>query len=151
MTTTSKAICVAARARLATLATSRDATVLFKEHTGNQPFDKTPLSRTEAFEVTEEGKAITSAFGRTGVKEEEMRMVVTLGHNPSGKDYQREDYISRDQDRIIDIIEAGAWCPAGVEAVFLAEPPITDKLLNPNYWITTIVFRVVFASAIETS
>lgn len=147
--TTSKAICVAARAKLATIATSRDASKFFIEHKTNQPFNEAPLKAVESFFVTETRKRITGAWGTAGSKEEEFYMVVQLGHGPFGKDYEREDYVSRDQDRVLDILELGDWAPAGTRAIF-AEEPTTDKS-NPNWWLTEFIFRIIFWSTIETS
>jgi len=147
MTTTPDAICVAARAKLATVATNRDAASLFIEHKTNQPFDTAPVGKVEAFEIINTRKTLLHAFGTTGIKEEQFYMVVRLGHGPFGKDYQRETYVSRDVDRIADIFEAYAF-PVGTLGVWY-EDAITNKG-NPNWWVTELFFRVVLNSAIET-
>ncbi len=96
------------------------------------------------------GKAITSAFGVTGVKEETRRMVVKLGHAPFTTDKTREENMSRDIDRIVDVLEGFAW-PTGVEAVFYEDESAVTNKDNAMWWTTEMSFKVLFLSAIETS
>lgn len=147
-TTTAKDIIIAARAKLATMAPSRDASSFFIEHKTNQPFEKTPISKRDGFEIVAINKRLTTAFGTTGIKEEEIHLIVKLGHAPFAKDYEREENMSRDIDRISDVFEGYAW-PSGVEAVWF-DNAVIDKT-EPSWWVTQIIFRVLFNSAIETA
>lgn len=148
--TTMKAICETIRARLALVPTTRDATVLFIEHKTSQPFERSPASKTEAFNVVPADKSLKSGFGVTGSKEERWTFEVQLGHGPFGRDYEREDNRSRDCDRIADILEGYGSYPTGTEAVWFDGVGTPNKI-DPNWWVSTLRFTVHFNSSIETS
>lgn len=148
MGTTAKDIIVAARGKLAATPTSRDAAANFKEHKTNQAFKKSPMSGADGFEVTGKETTLTNAFGVFSEKETQLKMLVTLGHAPYGTDEERENFRQRDIARVSDLLEAFAF-PAGTSVV-LFETESCDKN-NDNWWVSELVFKVVFTGAIEVA
>lgn len=147
MGTTVKDILIAARAKLATVAPSRDGAQFFLEHKSNQPFETSPKSKRDGFEIVERDFQLTSAFGVAGEKEAEFDMVTRLGHAPFGTDDEREEFRVQDVTRIADIFESFAW-PTGTSIVLFHRAE-TDKK-NPNWWITEMFFKVVYTGAIQS-
>lgn len=148
MSTRLDLILTAARGKMATIATTRDASVNFKEHVTNMPFVASPIAGADGFEVVSEDPRLTGGFGVFMEEEEQFKMVVRLGHAPYAVDKDRENYRERDRKRVADILEAFAW-PEGTHLV-LYENCIIDKT-QANWWVTSLNFRVVYFSAVEQS
>lgn len=146
--TTVRAILASAATKLGTLAPTRDATLLFKEHVTSIPFEDSPISMNDGFEIVARDELSSQGFGQSQTKEEEFRLVVRLGHAPASTDKQREEWRAHDRERIVDIFENHAW-PSGTMAVFY-ERSVCNKE-RANWWLTEIVFRVMFRGAVLTS
>lgn len=135
-----------ARTKLASIPTTRDAAVNFKEHVTNVPFITAPIAGADGFEVTHENARATGGFGVYQEEEEEFRLIVKLGHAPFATDKDRENYVARDRKRVADLLEHHTW-PEGTHVV-LYENSVTDKS-QANWWVTSIFFKVVYFSAVE--
>lgn len=150
---TVKNILVATRAYLATLAPSRNAALFFQEHTTNLPFEKSPVSMTDGFEIVDEEHKLTQRFGITGSKRGTFMMRIKLGHADVAPDKTRQEYVARDVARLADLIEAYTYptiaAPDAIDAVFF-ESAVTNKN-QPNWWITTLTFMVNYVGPTETS
>lgn len=146
--TTLKDILVSARAKVATIATSREPTEYFLEHTTNQPFEKSPLSKRDGFEVVSRNEEQTQGFGLTGAREWQAEMVVKVGSAPFSVDKTRQNWLAEDIERITDLLESHTW-PTGTMLV-LFQGLETDRN-DPNWWITNINFKVVWVGALRTS
>lgn len=136
-----------ARSVIAAMSSSRLAGSLFKPHTNGWPFSQKPASASDAFHVVAAGQRTTEAFGSVGTKEDELMLQVLLGHAPLAKETDRENYVARDVERIRDVLEMRTWT-ASVEACFF-EDVSTDRS-DPNWWITTLTFRVRYSGSIAT-
>lgn len=145
-------ILTSARAYIATLAPSRDATLLFKEHLTNQPFEKAPVSITDGFEITQEEFKLTQEFGVAGAVRAEFIMLLKLGHTDSAPDKLRELYVSRDISRLADLVEAYAFPevvePDAIDGVWF-DRAVTNKVV-PNWWITEMRFLVKYVGPVNT-
>lgn len=144
--TTPALIMSSARAYIATLAPSRDASRLFLEHTTNTPFEDSPVAGADGFEVVEDRPILTQGFG-TGAKEGQFHMVVKVGHSPFTTDKLRERDVANDIERLADLLEFHTW-PTGTMAVFFEEAA-TDKQ-RANWWISTLKFRVLYTGAVRS-
>lgn len=146
-TTSVKALVVAARAKLATVATSRDNTEFFLEHKTSNPFEKSPISKRDGFEIVAQDVVLLSGFGLTGQKEGQFSMVVKVGHAPFGTDDTRENYRMQDITRVADIFESFAW-PAGIQACWYEREEVNKD--QANWWVTKMFFRLVYMGDIES-
>lgn len=149
--TTVKAVCAAARTRLAALPCARNAGETFIPYNGAMPFRQAPAGKRESFQITDQRMAITNAFGVSNAKEQTFRMVIELGHAPAGKEDARNDWVSRDADRIADTLERETWAPAGTMGVFYEPETTTTIRDNASWWITQMTFRVVLLAAVEVT
>lgn len=148
MTTTLTAVLQSARAKLATIAPSRDVAALFLEHTSNMPFEDSPVAGADGFEVVSEAMTQTSGAGLYGVREWSGRLVIKLGHSPYDTDDNREENRSDDLERVVDILEAHAW-PDGTQLV-LFESEAVEKG-NASWWVTRLVFKLVYIGELRLS
>lgn len=135
------------RVVVAATPTTRDATVNFLEHTTNQPFDDTPASEADGFEVVERKYHITQGFGIYKSKEWEAHLFLRIGHFPAGTDRVRDDYLAGDIQRLSDILESATW-PNGTSAVWYEGSETNKK--NPNWWLSELDFRVMGVESIES-
>lgn len=147
MGTTVKALVVAARAKLAAVVVSRSVSDLFLEHKTSQPFEKSPISKRDGFEIVAQDIVLLSGFGVTGQKEGQFTMTVKLGHAPFGTDDERENYRMLDITRISDIFEAYAW-PDGIQACWYEREEVNKD--QANWWVTKLFFRFVYTGDIES-
>lgn len=135
------------RTAIAALATSRDAAVFFKPHQTNDPFEDSALAGYDGFEVTASPEFnFTSAFGVSEQREIDADFIVRVGHSPFHADEARENIRRYDIEKIADILENRTWLTGGVQAVWFRPPAPVDKS-DPNWWITTLTFRVVYTGA----
>lgn len=148
MSTSIKDILVAARGKIATIATSRDVAVSYLEHKTNQPFDAAPIAARDGFEVVSREPILTSAWGLTGEKEGQFKMVVRLGHAAFNTDKERENLVAEDVERISDLLESFAF-PLGTQIV-LFEKAVTDKT-KANWWLTEMFFSVVYVGTMRAA
>lgn len=144
-----KDIIVAARTYLATITVSRDATEFFLPHQTNQPFEHSPISKRDGFEIIAQEEILTHGFGTAGDKEGQFILLVKVGHAPFGSDDERENYRARDVARVGDLFEAyGSW-PAGLMGIWFERVEVNKDL--PNWWISKMNFRVMYAAPIEVA
>lgn len=118
----------------------------FLEHKTSEPFEKSPISKRDGFEVVAREIVLTGGFGVHGDKEGQFMMVLRLGHSPFGIDKDREGTRVDDITRLADILEQAAW-PSGVFTV-LFEKEESDKRAA-NWWITEMFFKVVYAGTLQ--
>lgn len=144
--TTTRAILEACRAKVKTVPTSRNALEMFLEHTTGVPFETSPISKRDGFEVVGRDFDILSGFGRAGESEKEFYMVVRLGHAPFSSDDTRESLVARDVHRLAEILEGHLW-PVGLQAIWYDR--FTIDRTRANWWLTEVWFRVVYTGAIE--
>ena len=146
--TTLKDILVSGRAKVATVAISRSASATFKEHLTNTPFETSPLAGIDGFELVARNEEQTQGFGITGAREWQAEMVLKLGHAPYEADDAREEWRVEDMERLADILEAHTW-PTGTMLVL--QRSVSVNKTDPNWWITELVFFVVWLGALRTS
>ncbi len=144
--TSMRAVLTAGRAKVATIALSRDASKTWKEHTTNTPFAKSPLSTGDGFELVPIDDTFTQGFGVEQIEEGQFFMMLRLGHGPYSIDKERDNLVADDVKRLGDRLEAFTW-PVGVMAVWY-EGRTTNKE-NPNWWVTEMRFRVMYRSAVD--
>lgn len=146
--TTLTEVLQSARAKLAATPTSRDAAVMFLEHTSNLPFEDSPAAGADGFEVVAENMEQTAGMGVYGSREWSGSLVVKLGHSPFTTDDEREEFLSDDLERITDLLEAHTW-PTDVMLVLFQS--VTTEKGNANWWVSRLVFRLVYVGALRTS
>jgi hypothetical protein len=142
-----KDIVVAARAKLAAVATSRDAAKTFVAHDTNIAFEQAPAG-IEKFEI--EGKEHTpvAGFGVTGQKEARFNMVVKIGVAPYARDDVRENNTLNDIERVTDILEGQAWWPALMQMCLHNKTEVNKDAAN--WWILTLTFAVTYHGDIRS-
>lgn len=148
--TTIKDLLVAARAKLASITTTRDPTTTFKEHLTNTPFEDSPIAGADAFEIVSRNEGQAQGFGISGAREWELDMVVKLGHAPYETDDVREEWRVEDMERVVDLFESHTW-PTGTMLVLHRADSDAVSKANPNWWISKLVFQVVLLGAVRTS
>ena len=127
------------RTALAAIPTDRDATKMFAEYKGNEPFRKSPEAGIESFHV-EPGRAEPrEQFGRAGVKHITWLVDVLLGHPPYGIESAREDAVVLDCNKVSEL-EMHAWTTTGIEGVFYVDND-TDRSLA-NWWVSAVRFHI---------
>lgn len=146
MTTTLSAVLQSARAKVATIATSRDPLVMFAEHTSNLPLEEAPVADT--FEVVAEKPRQSAGAGLYGAREWATDMVVKLNHSAYDTQDNREENLADDIERLVDLLESHAW-PDGTMTV-LHQSTDTEKA-NANWWVTRLVFQLVWVGDLRTS
>lgn len=137
------------RSVIASMAPTDGLVANFLEHLTNDPFPSSPLSGAHGFHVESDRLEHIQAFGRTGDKECELFARVLLGHAPYGVEGVMDNNVSRDIERIADVLSMRAWSTAGVQAVWFESQNINKD--DPNWWISTLSFRIIFTGAISTS
>lgn len=138
------------RSTIAGMKTTRDSNKYFLQHLTNDPFEKSPIAGNgDGFYVVSGRAEQTTAFGRAGTKEMEWIVTILLGTAPFTTDPVREENMTRDVDRIKDVLEFRTWSAAGVQAVWPLGEEETDRS-SASWWITRIPFRFVFTEAIAT-
>lgn len=145
--TTLKDIAQSAREKLGTVQTSYPVGAHFKEHVTSEPFETTPVAGANGFDVTFGDRVQTAGFGVLGWREWTVTMRVRLGHGPFGTEREREDIVSEDVERVVDILEGHAW-PEGTMLVLHVDTD-TSKL-SASWWVTTLFFRVVYVGELRS-
>jgi hypothetical protein len=146
--TSRRTIIEEARLILGAVAPARDAAALFLPHKTNQPFEKSPISKRDGFEVTMKEPTLTDGFGIYGQKEGEFMMVVKLGHAPFGTDEERMNFVADDIEKVSDIFEANPW-DTGTQAVWFDSAETNRQ--DPNWWITEMHFRISYTGPLALS
>lgn len=135
------------RTAMAALATSRLPAKNFKEAPSNAPFE--PQAGDDAFYVSAANQTAGQEFGRAGWKQDELEVVVELGHLPGGTEKAREKYVHDDIERVRDTLSSRDWTTPGIEAVFF-EGNTPPNRFSKAWWVTALTFRVVFAGAVRS-
>lgn len=128
------------RRAVGTLSTTRDPALYFRAHDTAQPWRESVESGYEGFHVMLDSAELGDGFGVDGQRNFVARVVVELGHPPFDSEADREGYMARDVERLVDLLEARVW-PGDIDAVFF-EGPFTFDRGNPQWWISTTTFRV---------
>lgn len=144
---TLNAILAEFRAAIAAVATTRDPTVLFMEHSTDEAFESAPLAGADGFSVEYGDDELLAAFGLQGSRMKQARVLVKLGCAPYDVQAIREENLARDVERLADILESRAWNTAGVDAVFFEAPALVNKQ-NSQWWIAQLTFRVVYTGQV---
>jgi hypothetical protein len=147
MSTTAEQIVATAAVKLAAMAPTRAANEFFLEHDGNTRFEDDPKSKRDGFEIVEREYTQGQGFGFTGQAERQFYMVVRLGHAPVGKARTREANRMADVERIVDVFEHQPW-PTGTLLVLYERSEVNKD--KANWWITEVLFKVVYVGDIRT-
>jgi hypothetical protein len=139
------------RATVAAMGTSRDPGQTFLSvGDGTESWDEASPRNQEAFVIEREsGPLIVIAFGEPGSARLQANVVLRLGHHASGTELERERWAARDIERIQDVLSMRAWTVNGVDAVF-EQGASTDRS-NAQWWVSELVFRVVYTRELFTS
>lgn len=136
------------RKKLASVATSRDPSQTFREHTTNHPFDGSALRGADGFDVTTRNELQQQGFGLTAVREWEASMVVRLAHAPFNTEPVRQDWLTEDVERVVDLLESHVW-PSGTMLVL--HTGTSSSRNEANVWVTELVFRVVWVGRVRST
>lgn len=143
------------RTAISAVATTRDAAVLFLAVDTQQPFDKQQvefLGGVECFTLEAGPWVYTQRWGEEGAFERDATFHVKL-HHPvvEGRSNEaREADSAEDCAHIAEVLETRTWAADGVEGVWYLGGVEVDRS-NPEDWVTTMPFRVVYRGARRTS
>lgn len=129
------------RTKIAALPTTRDPLQNFLPHETSDSFETSPIAGADGFHVRAGAEIPGISFGVQGTKRFQQTFVALLGHHPGGSEKERESWRLADANKVSEL-EFGPWNSAGIEAVFFDGSDVSRD--NPNWWITTIFFRVEF-------